>query len=89
MTQFTFISEFMKTVSQRIHALTWREDIKSKKNQSVFLHSFIFLSLLSFPYFFLFCMAWRLRLGVKKSKWNMGNLTQIIDTAFMTDPAIP
>ena len=43
------------------------EEIKSRVSLS-FLHSFILLLLLFFPYFFLFYMAWRSPLGVMKSK---------------------
>ena len=58
--------------------------ISKLKEKSVFfsLHSFIFLVLLSFPYVFSVYMAWRLSLGIVKSKWNMGVLAQNIDTVF-------
>ena len=66
------------------HLQSWRYNWKLK-GKSVFfaLHSSIFLSLLSFHYFFLFYMAWRSPLRVMKSKWNTGDTAQIIDTIFI------
>ena len=59
-------------------------NIKIKRNISLyFLFSFIVILLLSFLYFFLFCIAWRLSLGDGKSKWNIGDLAQIINTVFI------
>ena len=59
----------MNTVSE-IRVLPWRsrryENLK--KCQSFFLYSFIVLLLLSFLYFFLFCMSYRLPWGVGKSQ---------------------
>ena len=79
-----YMSGFMKTVlktSRPNRASFSRQRIKSK----VFflLHSFICLLLLSFPYFSLFCMAWRLPLRVVKSKWNIDDWVQIVHTVFI------
>ena len=60
---YTYISGFIKTVSKNSRPdqalfLANVDDVKIKRNVSLFsfLHSFIFLLLLSFPYFFSF--AW-------------------------------
>ena len=92
---FYLCLEFWKRC-HRIRALTWRDflarvylkvdEIKIKRKVSFFsfLHSFIFLLLRSFPYFFSWKLleAWGLPLGVVKSRWN-GDLAQIINTVFI------
>ena len=65
-----FMKKFSRALPRRFFLQSERYEIK--RNVSRFLlHSFILFSLLSFPYFLPFCVAWRLPLGVVKSKGTL------------------